>query len=319
MSCSPLPPSPAEVLAAAGRAVAEEGRAVLCQIVRAEGSTPGKPGWKLLVARGAAPYGNLGGGSFEALVAADAAAKLADPAAASEVKRYYLTETAVRGQATGMVCGGMMEVFLEVMTASPVLVVCGGGPVGRALAQAGVLAGFEPVVAEDRAELRDPEAFPPGAKLVAVDRDFTGDWLAPWARRELHAAVVTRCWETDVAALAALLRQVPDAGFAYLGLMGSRRKVRRVVAEIEARGQDLAGVDLRAPIGLDVGGDTPGEIAVGVLAEVLAVRHGRPHARPTDEADDEAADGETAGGADDCAAGDAASVPLAVAGSAVEN
>jgi len=317
MSCSPLPPSPAAVLAAAGRAVSEEGRAVLCQIVRAEGSTPGKLGWKLLVARGGAPYGNLGGGSFEALVAADAAAKLADPASVSEVKRYYLTEEAVRGQATGMVCGGMLEVLLEVMTAPPVLVVCGGGPVGRALAQAGALAGLEPVVAEDRAELRDAAAFPAGTQLVAVDRDFGGGWLAPWARRELHAAVVTRCWETDVAALAALLRQTPEAGFAYLGLMGSRRKVRRVVAEVESRGHDLAGVDLRAPIGLDVGGDTPGEIAVGVLAEVLAVRHGRPHARQSADADG-AADGE----GDEMEThepGAALAVRFAATGSAVEN
>jgi len=316
MSCSPLPPSPADVLAAAGRAVAREGRAVLCQIVRAEGSTPGKPGWKLLVAGGAEPYGNLGGGSFEALVAADAAALLADPAAASEVKRYYLTEKAVRGQATGMVCGGMMEVFLEVMTAPPVLVVCGGGPVGRALAQAAALAGLQPVVAEDRAELRDAGAFPAGTELVAVDRDFTGDWLAPWRRRQLFAAVVTRCWETDVAALAALLRQAPEAGYAYLGLMGSRRKVRRVVAEVETRGHALAGVDLRAPIGLDVGGDTPGEIAIGVLAEVLAVRHGRPHERPAAAAD---GDDDDAAETLDTAGVRPAAVPLSAAGPAVEN
>lgn len=289
---------------------------MLCQIVRAEGSTPGKPGWKLLVARGGAPYGNLGGGSFEALVAADAAAKLADPGAASEVKRYYLTEEAVRGQATGMVCGGMMEVFLEVMTAPPVLLVCGGGPVGRALAQAGALAGFEPLVAEDRAELRDAEAFPPGTGLVEVDRDFTGDWLSPWSRRALYAAIVTRCWETDVAALDSLLRQSPATGYAYLGLMGSRRKVRRVVAEIEQRGHDLSAIDLRAPIGLDVGGDTPGEIAIGVLAEVLAVRHGRPSTRPgVERAGAGAGDDEELAGTGTTAAAS----PAVDVGSTVEN
>ena len=153
-------PTPAEVLAATERALREQGRLVLCQIVRAQGSTPGKPGWKLLLRGDGGDFGNLGGGAFEALVKHDAAGKLADPGARSEVKRYYFTETAVRGEATGMVCGGMCEVFLEVIEPAPILVICGGGPVGQALARAGDLAGFEGLVVEDRAEFRSPELFP---------------------------------------------------------------------------------------------------------------------------------------------------------------
>jgi xanthine dehydrogenase accessory factor len=265
-------PTPAEVLTEAGRALAADGRVVLCQIVRSQGSTPGKPGWKLLVRRGGA-FGNLGGGAFEALVAHDAAGKLADEGARSEVKRYYFTETAVRGEATGMVCGGMSEVFLEVMETPPVLLVCGGGPVGQALAQAGVLAGFECLVAEDRAPFRAPELFPPGVRFAAVDRDYGADYLAPVGARDLYAAVVTRCWETDVAALASVLRQAPPR-LRYLGLMGSRRKIERVRREVAGRGFDLGAVELNAPIGLPIGGDTPGEIAIGILAEIVGRRHG---------------------------------------------
>lgn len=298
---------PAEVLAEVGRALAEDGRLVLCQIVRCEGSTPGKPGWRLALLRDGSVVGNLGGGSFEALVKADAAAKLADPAAVSEVKRYYLTEKAVRGEATGMVCGGLSEVFLEVMTAPPVLVVCGGGPVGQALARAGELAGFEPLVIEDRAEFRRPELFPAGTRFAAVDRGFGGDFLAPVARRELYAAVVTRCWETDQAALAGVLAQAPE-NLRYLGLMGSARKVERVRREVAAAGHDLAAVELRAPIGLPgVGGDTPGEIAIAIVAELLAVRYrdadagrGRDSADRAGDADrDRRADGATDRAADE--------------------
>jgi xanthine dehydrogenase accessory factor len=267
-------PTPAEVLLEAARAVESEGRAVLCHVVRTEGSTPGKAGWKLLLHGGGEPFGNLGGGAFEALVKVDAAARLADPSAASEVKRYYFTERAVKGEPTGMVCGGLAEVFLEVMVAQPMLVICGGGPVGQALARAGDLAGFRCLVAEDREEFRDPALFPDGVEVSAVDRDYADDFLAPWARRDLYAAVVTRCWETDVTALASLLRQAPP-GLRYLGLMGSRRKVERVRVELEAQGCSLDDVDLRAPIGLPVGGDSPGEIAISVLAEILQVRHGQ--------------------------------------------
>jgi xanthine dehydrogenase accessory factor len=264
-------PSPTEVLAEVGRALGADGRLVLCTIVRCSGSTPGKPGWRLALLRDGAAVGNLGGGSFEALVKADAAAKLADPGAASEVKRYYFTERATRGEPTGMVCGGLSEVFLEVMTAPPVLVVCGGGPVGQALARAGELAGFEPLVVEDRAEFRRPELFPEGTRFAAVDRGYGGDFLAPWSRRDLHVAIVTRCWETDAAALAGVLAQAP-ANLRYLGLMGSARKIERVRREVEAAGHPLAGVDLKAPIGLPVGGDTPGEIAIAIVAEILACR-----------------------------------------------
>jgi xanthine dehydrogenase accessory factor len=260
---------------------------VLCQIVRAEGSTPGKMGWKLLARPDGSFVGNLGGGAFEALVKVDALEKLRRRAGvdASEVKRYYLTEEASKGEPTGMVCGGMAEVFLEVMVAAPVLVICGGGPVGQALARGAALAGFEVLVMDDRAEFRRPELFPPGVRIVAVEPDYgeiehgeigegdeKEDVLAPARRREIYVAVVSRCWETDTAALAAVLRDVPE-GLRYLGLMGSRRKVARVRDELAARGFDLSRVRLHAPIGLPIGGDSPGEIAISILAEVIGTRY----------------------------------------------
>ena len=250
---------------------------MLCQIVRAEGSTPGKPGWKLLARPDGTVYGNLGGGAFEALVKADALAKLANGngkrTTPSEVKRYYLTEEAVKGEPTGMVCGGMAEVFLEILAAPAVLAICGGGPVGQALARAGALAGFDLLVADDRADFRDPALFPPGTRLAAVGREYEEDFLAPFLQRDLYVAVVSRCWETDTAALAAVLRQAPPR-LRYLGLMGSRRKIARVRDEIAARGADLRHHVLHAPIGLPIGGDSPGEIAISILAEMIQTQYG---------------------------------------------
>ncbi len=283
-------PEPAEILAEAERSLHCAGRVALCQIIRTEGSTPGKAGWKLLTRPDGTTFGNLGGGAFEAMVCADARARLnesrsngsASGAPASEIKRYYLTETAVKGEPTGMVCGGMAEVFLEILRAPPVLLICGGGPVGQALAQAGTLAGFECVVADDRAEFREPGLFPARTRVIEVGRGYQGAqgaeraeeaFLEPLRNRDLYVAVVTRCWETDTAALASVLRQDPP-GLRYLGLMGSRRKVARVRDEVAALGLDLAARDLRAPIGLPIGGDTPGEIAISILAEVIRTRHG---------------------------------------------
>lgn len=272
--------APPEVLTETERSLQSHGRVVLCQIVRAEGSTPGKTGWKLLARPDGTFFGNLGGGAFEAFVQADAMEKLRAgegvPAdTLSEVKRYYLTEEATRGESTGMVCGGMAEVFLEVLVAAPVLAICGAGPVGQALAKAAALAGFECLVADDRPEFRRPELFPPGVRFAEVDRDYTEDFLADVRNRDLYVAVVSRCWETDTAALAAVLRGLsPGAsGVRYLGLMGSRRKVARVREELAAQGFDLSDVRLRAPIGLPIGGDSPGEIAISILAEVIGTRY----------------------------------------------
>ncbi|MBZ0111053.1 MAG: XdhC/CoxI family protein [Thermoanaerobaculia bacterium] len=259
-------------LSGAESAVRRDGRAVLCQIVRAEGSTPGKLGWKMLVLSDGSFRGNLGGGAFEAMVQVDARGKLEDLEATSEVKRYYLTEDAVRGEATGMVCGGMLEVLLEVLSSPPVLVVVGGGPVGQALAQAGQLAGFDIVLVEDRAEFRSPELFPPATEFVTISRGAEEDFLAAWSRRELLIAIVSRCWETDSAALASVLRQKPSH-LGYLGVMGSRRKVARIREEISRRGESLDKIVLHAPIGMPGLGDTPGQIAIAIVAEILTHRN----------------------------------------------
>lgn len=276
-------PGPAEVLAEAERSLHLHGRVALCQIVRTEGSTPGKAGWKLLARPDGSSFGNLGGGAFEALVKTDALARLSngDHGRASEIKRYYFTEDAVKGEPTGMVCGGLAEVFLEVIEAPPVLVICGGGPVGQALAQAGALAGFECLVADDRPEFRQPGLFPEGAGVAEVGREYGEPFLDAMRSRDLYVAVVTRCWETDTAALASVLRQDPPR-LRYLGLMGSRRKVARVREEVAALGLDADSRGLRAPIGLPIGGDTPGEIAISILAEVIRTRYERAEEKDGD-------------------------------------
>ena len=268
------PPTAPELLGSLERRVAGGERVALCQIVRTEGSTPGRLGWKMLIRADGSHSGNLGGGAFEALVQADARAKLAEPAPAAQVKRYYLTESAVKGEPTGMVCGGMAEVLLEVLMPNPLLVICGGGLVGQALAANAALCDLDLLVVEDRAEFRRPELFPDGCRFAEVDREYRPPFLAGEADRELLVAVVTRCWETDLAALESVLRQTPP-NLRYLGLLGSKRKVERVRETLESRGAALGGVPFFAPVGVPLGADSPAEIAVSILAEIIGVRSGK--------------------------------------------
>ena len=263
-------PAPSEVLAEAHRALGSCGRVVLCQIVTARGSTPGKPGWKLVVRADGEVYGNLGGGSFEAMVVADAREKLASTGPGVETRRYYLTERAEKDEATGMACGGMAEVLLEVLEAPPLLLICGGGSVGQALAAAAVLLGLDVAVSDDRPEYLREELFPSPVHRLPAGTLFRELDLGRWSGRRLFVAVVSRCWETDLEALAAVVSQAPE-GLEYLGLMGSRRKIERVRRELAARGRELTGLPFHAPIGLDIGAETPAELAISILAEMVPI------------------------------------------------
>jgi xanthine dehydrogenase accessory factor len=170
-----------------------------------------------------------------------------------------------------MVCGGMAEVFLEVLMAKPLLVICGGGPVGQALAHHAAFCDFDILVVEDRKEFRRPELFPQGTQFCVVDRDYSGDFLKSYADLDLHITIVSRCWETDRAALVGIARQAPK-NLRYLGLMGSRRKITRVIGELQGEGINLSSFDLQAPIGVPIGAETPSEIGISILAQIIQNR-----------------------------------------------
>ncbi len=216
--------------------------------------------------------GTIGGGKFESLVIAEAL-EILRSGAAPRLKTYTLRE----GEPTsfGAICGGEAGVFLEALTAGETLTLIGGGHCARAIARLAADCGFYVTVIDD-----PPEAGAIGER-PAVDRWLTDvrapEFIAasPWTERDA-LVIVTRNAQLDQAALdAALRRGVPG----YIGMMGSRRKVARVFAELGQAGAaaaDLARV--HAPIGLDIGADSPAEIAVSVVAEILQHTRGRPRA-----------------------------------------
>ena len=148
---------------------------------------------------------------------------------------------------------------------------------GQALAQAGALAGFECLVADDRPEFRRPGAFPPGVRLAEVGRDYQEPSSTPVRNRDLYVAVVSRCWETDTAALAGSCDRTPP-GSATWGSWGAGARSRGCARRSPNLRLRLRRPGLRAPIGLPIGGDSPGEIAISILAEVIRTRYGRTEA-----------------------------------------
>lgn len=240
-------------------------RAVLATLVRSTGSTPRRPGARMLVRADGSCSGTIGGGAFEALVVQDALGLLAERDPAPAVKRYALSE---RGEgAIGMACGGTAEVLLEVVGPPVRLVIFGAGHVGLALARLAAQVGFRPEIVDDREEACA------AARRAAVGGVFHCDrqWRegVPALDAGCYVVVVTRCHATDRLAL----RHAIGRALPYVGVIGSRRKRAVIFKQLEEDGATPADLEpIRCPIGLPIGGETPEEIAVSILAEVIQTR-----------------------------------------------
>jgi xanthine dehydrogenase accessory factor len=246
------------------RLLAQGERVAVATVVRARGSHPRETGAKMLVRADGTTAFTIGGGALEAAVTADCQAALAG--AVRGVKSYALTEGGPN--TVGMTCGGSVEVFIDVEEPAPRMIVFGAGHVGRALAALAPTLGMALTVVDDRADWLLPERFPAGAALHRCGRDYASD--LPDATGA-YVAVMTRCHATDVNVVGALAGTAPS----YVGVIGSRRKVLRAFGVLEQRGLDRAWLEtIHAPIGLDIGAETPGEIALAIAAEIVAVRRG---------------------------------------------
>ncbi len=250
-----LEPRDVEVLAALADALSAQQPVALATVVQVQGASPARTGFKLLVRQDGSCLGNVGGGALEQCIRDDAAAALAD--GQPRLVHYRLTESGP--DAIGMLCGGEVTVFIEPHLPRPVLLIVGGGHIGRPLAQMGRILGYEVQVVDVRPERGDVPQFDPAA--------ITG---------RTYVVLITEDHRTDEAAL----RQVLRTPAPYIGMIGSLRKVAVIREHLRAEGFTAAELGrVRAPIGLETGGREPAEIALAILAEIECSRHGG-HGRP---------------------------------------
>jgi xanthine dehydrogenase accessory factor len=230
----------------------------LATVIKTTGSTPQVAGARLLLLPDGRAVGTVGGGAIERLVLA----ALAEVRACGEA-RVLACDLA---RELGMCCGGSMEVFVEPVAATPRLIIFGAGHVAQPTAALARSVGFEVVVADEREELNTSERFP-GCHLEHAEAGSLLARLAPDERDWL--LIVTHDHQLDEE----VLRRALAGRARYIGLVGSRRKVYRLLQRVAARQGSL---DLRrvyAPVGLDLGAVTPAEIAVSIVAELVALRH----------------------------------------------
>jgi len=253
------------VFSAVLRALEQGEAAALVTIVAARGSTPQRVGARMLVYADGQTVGTIGGGCYENDAAGKARGIIRTRKA--QVVRYELNDEVAEEQ--GLICGGQMDVFIEPLDPSPHLYVVGAGHVSQHVAAIAHDVGFKVHVVDDRSKFANAARFPDADDVIVepIPEWLAGADLSPAA----YIVVVTRGHRHDFEALRALAGRT----FRYVGMIGSRAKVTRIRTALEEAGMDrdwLAAV--RAPIGLRIGAVTPEEIAVSIVAELVAVRRG---------------------------------------------
>ncbi|HAJ57017.1 MAG TPA: hypothetical protein DCL35_04530 [Candidatus Omnitrophica bacterium] len=230
---------------------------VMATIVSSHGSSPRKIGAKMLVFGDGSIQGTIGGGGLEKLVIQDALEAL-------RKKKSCLKDYPLDKRSGLQVCGGKVSIFIEPLEPAKKLVIAGAGHIGLALSFIAKLLGFFVVVADNRRPFADKKRFP------HADRVICGPYRRALAGAQLDKntsiVIVTHGHLHDTECLEAALK----AKAAYIGMIGSRAKIKNVFGELAKKGFKEAQLGrVHSPIGLDIGAETPEEIAVAIAAELV--------------------------------------------------
>ncbi len=243
----------------------EGSKAALATVVKWLGSTPRRDNAKMLVFEDGSTMGSIGGGSTEAEVVEEAR-RVLETEKASLTKFTLTQEEAARD---GLICGGTVEVFVEPILPDPSLLLMGGGHLAQAIAEAAQRVNFKVSVVDDRASFANRERFPGVEDTIVASFEESLD--AVDVTESTFILIVTRGHGYDQV----VLEKAIQSPARYVGLVGSRRKIRIILKNLLDKGiPPKTFSNLYAPIGLEIGSETPQEIAVSVVAELIALRKG---------------------------------------------
>jgi xanthine dehydrogenase accessory factor len=237
----------------------KNGLGALCTIIHSKGSTPRHATSKMLVYPDGHITGTVGGGEVENRVISEALKAMQDRT--SRLLSYNMANPE-RGDPG--VCGGQLEIYVEPLIPKPVLVVVGVGHVGKAVAHLAKWLGFVVVVSDDRAEFCNPQAVPEADEFYPMPLEELSTKLSitPWT----YLVLTTRGMDVDVKGLPSLL----DSKAGYIGVIGSKRRWSSTSKKLVEAGIPLELIaHVHSPIGLEIQAETPEEIAVSIMAEII--------------------------------------------------
>ncbi len=258
-----------------GEAVDGGKNAAFVIVISVDGSTPREAGAKMLVFENGSIEGTVGGGTLEAL-----AIKQAVICIKKGVGGKFIFDLKPKGN-TGMICMGRVEIFIDIYKSPLKILILGAGHVGMKIAAAADMAGYPYLVADDRPEFASKERFP-HASAIILERPHEAVARAG-VDEDTYVVIVTRGHALDRECLEAVMRTKA----AYIGMIGSADKVREVFRVVgQKKLYPLKDTRVYSPIGLNLGGKTPGEIAVSVIAQIIMLYYNKDgkHMRVADSA-----------------------------------
>jgi xanthine dehydrogenase accessory factor len=236
-------------------------RGALATIINVRGSIPSFHTAKMLVRDDGSIVGTIGGGCVEAEVW-QAAREVMEQEKARTLT-FNLNQDPKYD--TGLVCGGTLEIYVEPVLPVPLLYLFGAGHVAHNVYKVARVAGFDVVVVDDRESFANVERFPDARELISDDFDQATAKIVP--NENSYLVIVTRGHRDDMR----ILRWAVQTQARYIGMIGSKRKVITIYKELQKEGLPAELFDkVMAPIGLEIGAVTPEEIAVSIVAEMIA-------------------------------------------------
>ncbi|MBF0407234.1 MAG: XdhC family protein [Candidatus Riflebacteria bacterium] len=248
------------------RSSLESGRRfVLCTVIEADGSSPGKPGNLMIVFEDGTTCGTIGGGVNEEKVRLESV-EILSTTLQTRVVTFNLSNP-VNGPEP--ICGGAMKVFLQVMQKRPALAIFGAGHIGNALAKIAHLSNFRVSIVDERPEYLSRERLLDGIETICCK--YEESFSKIHIDSETAIVIVTPGHKNDLSVLKESLKTASS----YIGMIGSARKVAENKKVLIEDGVDPLRIDsIFAPIGIYLGGNSPQEIAVSILAQIIAFRNG---------------------------------------------
>ncbi len=251
----------------------KEGRkAALATIIQVQGSIPSYESSKILVRDDGSIVGTVGGGCVEAEVWSAAQ----DVMREEKPRRLHFNLNNQPEYDNGLICGGSLDIFIEPILASPAAYIFGGGHVSLYVSKVASVAGFDVVVSDDRPAFANPERFPEASETHA------GPWEEIFPKLRInhfsYLVLVTRGHKGDLTCL----RWALTTPACYIGMIGSKRKFLEIRKVLQSEGVAAEEFErIHSPVGLDIGALTPEEIAVAIVAEMIAVRRNAASSVPS--------------------------------------
>jgi len=237
-------------------------RAVLATVVSSRGSAPRKAGAKMLIRGDGTFIGTVGGGGVQQQVKEKAVEVMK-----SREPQIVHFDLSGRGEEAAMICGGEMDVLLEPILPSETLYLFGAGHIAQSMAAMGKMLGFRVVVMDPRPEYNNSDRFP-GADSLIVE-----EYNSAFAKLSVDEDSYIVIYTTGHVLDEQCLRFAVSTKARYIGMIGSKKKVREVKQRLLQKGVSRQQLDrVYAPIGIEIGAETPQEIAISILAEIIKVK-----------------------------------------------